>query len=97
MSDHFHSCAYCGVDCEEFDPEHKPDCPSVTNLWPVTEHDLGIRGPNDPYAHGMRCMDCGSEFAVGDIHTHRQTDSDVFEVVCLGCSILNPSEYQVGA
>lgn len=64
-------------------------------LMIVSERDLGIRGPNDPYAHGMVCMDCGSAFSVGDTYTHRQTSDDIFEVVCLGCAVLNPSEYQL--
>lgn len=69
----------------------------VPEIMVVTERDLGIRGPNDPYAHGMVCMDCGTSFAVGDSYAHRQTEDDVFEVVCVGCAVLNPSEYQLGA
>lgn len=69
----------------------------VPEIMVVTERDLGIRGPNDPYAHGMVCMDCGTPFAVGDSYAHRQTEDDVFEVVCIGCAVLNPSEYQLDA
>ena len=65
-----------------------------SELHTVTEQDLGIRGPDDPYAHGMVCMDCLVEFAVGDTYTLRQIEDDTFDVVCLGCSVLNPSEYQ---
>jgi hypothetical protein len=51
---------------------------------------LGMRGPDDPYAYGMICMDCGVEFKLGDVHARRQVEEDVFEVVCLGCRVLNP-------
>jgi len=87
----FRYCIYCGTDCHEDDPEHGPDCPYTTGLWPVTEKTLGIRGPDDPYAHGMRCMDCGEEFKVGDVYAHRPTEEgDVFEIVCIGCRVLSP-------
>jgi hypothetical protein len=38
----------------------------------------------------MVCMDCGSEFEVGDVYAHRQVADDVMEVVCVGCRVLNP-------
>lgn len=83
------ACVYCGVDCDEYEPEHGPECPSTTGLWPVTESELGMRGPDDPYAHGMVCMDCGAPFAVGDFYALRPTDDeDWFEVVCTGCAVL---------
>lgn len=84
----FRYCIHCSVDCEEYEPEHGPECPQTTGLWPVTEQELGMRGPNDPYAHGMRCMDCGDEFALGDFYAHRRIEDDVFEVVCVGCAAL---------
>lgn len=87
-------CVYCMADCSEGDPEHAADCPSTTGLFPVTGADLGIRGPDDPYAHGMTCMDCGAEFKVGDFYAQRQVESHLFEIVCVGCSVLNPSDYQ---
>ncbi len=83
-------CIYCGVGCDEFEPEHDSECPFTTGLWPVTLEALEMRGPNDPYAHGMVCIDCGSEFKVGDVYTHRQSSYDVYEVVCVGCRVLNP-------
>ena len=89
MPDLFRYCVYCKADCYEDESEHGPECPQTTGLWPVAESDLGIRGPNDPYAHGMICMDCSSEFSVGDFCVHRPTDEpDVFEVVCTGCAVL---------
>lgn len=100
--DPFRYCVYCGADCyvEWYDggaPEyadeiaHEPDCATVIGLYPVTPAVLGMRGPDDPYAHGMVCMDCGVEFKVGDVYAHRPTDQrDVFEVVCVGCRVLNP-------
>lgn len=90
--DPFRWCVYCGCDCYEDDPEHEPGCATVTGLYPVTERDLGMRGPRDPYAHGMLCMDCGCEFKVGDVSALRPTDAgDVFERVCVGCRVLNPT------
>lgn len=99
--DPFRYCVYCGADCyedgaEDFshdyreDVEHKPDCPSVTGLYPVTMETLGMRGPDDPYAYGAKCMDCGVDFNLGDFYAHRQRESDVFEIVCVGCRVLNP-------
>ena len=96
--DPFRWCA-CGADCYADEPEHTDECPSVTGVYPVTEQDLGIRGPNDPYAHGMRCMDCEADFKVGDHYTHREVEASnpllpgiegaaVYEVVCLGCAAL---------
>lgn len=93
-------CIYCGVDCDQDHPQHAVDCPQSTGVYPVTEQDLGVRGPNDPYAHGMRCMDCEAEFKVGDFYTHRtiqEADPDapnewaaapIYEVICLGCAAL---------
>ena len=105
--DPFRYCAHCGVDCYEpgaedgshdyADVEHKPDCPSVTGLWPVTMEMLGMRGPDDPYAFGMRCMDCGVEFKLGDVYAHREVAEDVREVVCVGCRVLNPEAPDVAA
>lgn len=84
-------CIYCGADCEDEEAVHANDCPSNTGLYPVTPQELGMRGPRDPYAYGMRCMDCGSEFKLGDLYAHRPTEqTDVFEVVCVGCRVLNP-------
>lgn len=66
-----------------------------SELHTVTMQDLGMRGPDDPYAYGMICMDCEAPFALGDTYAHRQTEDDIFEVVCVGCAVLNPSEYQL--
>lgn len=99
MSNDFRWCVFCKADCHADTPEHAADCPSVTDVWPVTEQLLGIRGPNDPYAHGMRCMGCGDEFKLGDHYTRRVVeDGDallpgvegaaVYEVICLGCAAL---------
>lgn len=96
MSEPFRYCVWCNADCFDDEPEHARDCPQVTSLYPVTEQSLGMRGPDDPYAHGMTCMDCETPFKLGDTYTHRQIEDDVFEVVCLGCSVVNPSEYQLG-
>ena len=74
-----------------------PASNTPSELHTVTEQDLGIRGPNDPYAHGMICMDCETPFALGDTYTLRQAEDDIYEVVCLGCAVLNPSEYQLDA
>lgn len=95
--DPFRFCVYCRADCYEDEPEHAGDCPSVTNVWPVTEKDLGMRGPDDPYAHGMGCVDCGEQFKVGDSYSLRTVaEADrglpgvqgaaVCHVICLGCA-----------
>lgn len=60
----------------------------MIELLTVTERDLKA-------APGMRCMDCEVEFEEGDSYAHRWTAEDVAEVVCVGCAILNPSEYQL--
>lgn len=102
--DPFRYCVYCGADCyvvwykdgppDYRDPdevEHEAECPAVTGLFPVTMRDLGMRGPHDPYAHGMRCMDCGSEFQLGDFYAHRPSGEmpEVMETVCVGCRVLS--------
>ena len=87
-------CIYCGVDCEGYnESEHSAICPLATGLYLVTPDALGYRGPNDPYAHGMSCMDCGDAFSVGDIYALRVIEGDdvCFEVVCVGCRVLNPA------
>jgi hypothetical protein len=83
-------CVWCNADCEETDPEHDERCPQTTGLYLVTPGDLGVRGPDDPYAHGMCCMDCGHEFAAGDTYAKRPVSEDVLEIVCVGCRVLNP-------
>jgi hypothetical protein len=89
--DPYRWCIYCGCDCYDDEPEHRPDCASLTGLRPIRPRDLGMRGPNDPYAHGMRCMDCGDLFKLGDFSALRPTEEGhVFEVVCVGCRVLNP-------
>lgn len=89
--DPFRWCIYCGSDCEEGETDHAPDCPSNTGLYPVSAQDLGMRGPRDPYAHGLCCAECGSELRVGDYRTHQRTErDDVFVTVCVGCQILHP-------
>lgn len=75
---------------QQDEPEHGDECPATTGLWPVTPEVLGMRGPDDPYAHGMVCMDCGGEFKVGDVYAHREVSEDIREVVCVGCRVLNP-------
>ena len=90
--DPYRYCVDCGVDCHEDEPEHGPECPQTTGLWPVDEKTLNItecpachhRFP----LHGMVCMDCGAEFHLGDFHALRYTASDMAEVVCLGCAAL---------
>lgn len=93
MTDEFRWCVHCGADCwpDKDDQEHASDCPVTTGLWPVTMAELGMRGPDDPYAHGMVCMDCNTPFELGDVYALRPTDEgDVFEIVCVGCRVLTP-------
>lgn len=87
-TDPFRYCVHCGADCYEDEPEHGPGCPRVTGLWPVTEREL--------QPAGIVCMDCGDEFKVRDVYAHRQTEQDdVFEIVCVGCRVLNPEALDV--
>lgn len=96
IEDQFRWCVHCGADCYGDETAHADDCPSVTNVWPVTEQNLGIRGPDDPYAHGMLCTDCEAEFKLGDHYTHRlvgegamapgMPECPIYEIVCLGCA-----------
>lgn len=86
--DDFRYCIHCAADCWEDEPEHGPGCPSVTGLWPITEREL--------QPAGMVCMDCGDEFKVGDTYALRPTATDdIFEIVCLGCRVLNPEAESV--
>lgn len=88
--DPYRYCIHCAADCYEDEPEHAADCPFTTGLWPVTAETLGMRGPDDPYALGMVCMDCGDPFAIGDTYALRQLADNAFEAVCIGCRVLNP-------
>lgn len=94
-ADPFRYCVYCEADCYADEPEHDAECPSNTGLYPVTTETLGMRGPDDPYAFGARCMDCGVEFKLGDTYTHREVADDVREMVCVGCRVLNPEPSDV--
>ncbi len=82
-------CVYCGAPWPDpvLDIEHKIDCPSITNLFPVRVQDI------EP--HGFCCFRCGDEFEVGDVYTdvphedaEGHTHSNKFEVVCLSCATI---------
>lgn len=88
--DPYRFCIYCGCDCYEDSPDHLPGCATVTGLRPVRPSDLDMRGPHDPYAYGMLCMDCLTPFKVGDVYAVRG-GGDIGEIVCVGCRVLNPN------
>ena len=82
-------CVYCGAPCSDRDleMEHRPDCASVTNLWPVIDQDVR--------PHGFGCLRCGHQFARGEFYTTiPYTDDDghthdgTSEVLCLSCAAL---------
>ncbi len=80
-------CVYCGAPWPDpiLDLEHKSDCPSITNLYPVRKQDV------DP--HGFCCTSCGEEFKIGDFYigmpwedASGHTDDVNVEVTCLSCA-----------
>jgi len=80
-------CAYCGNECHDRDieMEHKNDCASVTNLWPVLDQDMR--------PHGFGCLRCDVQFALGDVYTtvpytddEGHTHDGTSEVLCLSCA-----------
>lgn len=100
--DPFRYCVHCGADCylPKDEQEHAADCPVMTNVYPITMCELGMRGPGDPYAHGMCCSECLSPFELGDSYSYRtlqeQSPCDcengclqcapILEPICLGCA-----------
>jgi hypothetical protein len=83
LDERFRWCIFCKADCwpdREYQ-EHAEDCPSATNLWPVTGADL---------AYGLACIDCHVELNLGDFYaqvdvTEPGEEIRCFEVVCIGC------------
>ncbi len=80
-------CVYCGEPCIDAteEMEHREDCASVTNLWPVIDQDLR--------PHGFGCLRCGHQFARGEFYTTVQHTDDeghthdgTSEVLCLSCA-----------
>lgn len=79
-------CIYCGAPWPDrvLDIDHDPDCPSVTNLWPVLPAEA---------AEGFGCCRCGHVFAPDECYTtvatpdeSGHTDEQVVEVLCLSCA-----------
>jgi len=65
--------------------EHKNDCASVTNLWPVLDRDVR--------PHGFGCLRCGHQFTRGECYTtvaytddEGHTHDGTSEVLCLSCA-----------
>lgn len=90
-------CIYCQADCWADEIEHRDDCATNTGLYPVRGPDLGPLAHCPECSHewrlyGMRCMDCGCEFKEGDITARRWIESDVCEVVCVGCAALTVTQ-----
>lgn len=108
VPDMFRFCVYCDADCYDEDGDalpkdevdHRPDCPTVTGLYPVRPEDHGPEVTCPKCGHQFReysvtCMDCGTELEEGDSYAHRRISADVVELVCVPCSLLNPSDYQI--
>jgi len=75
-------CVYCEAPGPDFD--HRSECPSRTNLWPVLQRDVAAE---------MVCCHCDTPFALGDHYTERvieQGSVPVVDTVCLPCGVLYP-------
>jgi hypothetical protein len=88
----FVHCVYCGVDCEQYEPEHAVDCPASTGVY-VVEYEAC----HSPCEHcgkrpdpSIRCSGCECVLALGDHYTLRPIDDiagiSCYEPVCLGCA-----------
>ncbi len=80
-------CIYCGAPWphEYADIDHRPECPFVTNLWPILRQDV------EP--HGFGCCGCQTMFSVGDVYVQvphtgddGHTDDGIVEILCLSCA-----------
>lgn len=85
LDEKYRWCIYCEADCwpEPENRKHAQDCPSTTNLWPVTQDDINMQ---------MCCSQCPYEFNLGDFtmcvdfHTGELTTTAIVSsVVCIGC------------
>lgn len=75
-------CKWCGCDCDDFPeakPEHIPECPFETGMFPVSAQDM---------RNHLQCMDCDELFKPGDYYVQVREDKDIADVVCLGCGAL---------
>jgi hypothetical protein len=82
-------CIYCGAPgctIESVEVQHRPECPSVTNVWPVRKEEL--------HPHGMACAVCPTVFKEDDFYTQIPSESDdsVFIAVCLACGLTRRDE-----
>jgi len=76
-------CKYCGAAWfgEAFpDPDHAPDCPMETGLFPVTEAELADGG--------ILCMICQQPFTAGEHYLLRDLNEACAAIVCLTCGLL---------
>ena len=74
-------CVYCRAAWPDPDVDlvHLPSCPSLTNLYPVTERDLR--------PHGFACTECDHQFQLGESYTTLPLAGvAIVEVVCLDCA-----------
>lgn len=117
----FRWCVYCDADVQRptdepgvFDADpHRPDCPSVTGLWPITPKSCG-----EPCEHcGKRPSPgkcgCGHVFQVGDVYCLVAVDDEddahgvvpaamfgavrVYERVCVSCAAARTIDGMDGA
>ncbi len=74
-------CVHCNAPWFTFslDPEHKADCPMVTNIFPVSLIDL----EDD----GIVCSKCDEPFHIGGFYkaVPQSEEIDVYVMVCVPC------------
>lgn len=89
----FDTCVFCQAKgCVDGTAEHRPDCPSQTNVYPVQLHDMWPGGPS-------LCEGCGTKLWPGSTFSHvphRDGDGNpldvggipIYEIRCVGCQVL---------
>lgn len=88
-------CIYCGIDCNDPQNDHAPDCPSTTDVYPVRREELWPDGP-------ACCDRCGATLWPGDSYSHVRIevegveDFDIREVTCTGCALLAEIKAEIG-
>lgn len=86
----FDRCIHCNAPgCESGEVEHRPDCPSVTGVYPVRLKDM--------WPGGMFCGRCQTPLWPGDQYSHIPLTPEgaavpVVEVACTGCALLALAE-----
>ncbi len=78
-------CVYCNAPWFVFslDPDHKDDCPMVTEIYPVFPVDLA-------HEDGFVCGKCDTPFKLRDLYkaVSQPDEEDVYVAVCMPCLML---------